>query len=312
MGCFLSKKTLRTAEIVRPVEVSAIVAAEVDGSFDLTDELLGTGATSKVWLASFGDEKVKVAAKVCSKKQMDAEDLKSVREEIALHRTLNHRNIVKLHAAKETEISVSLVLQLCNGGSLVDTMEKSRLSESPLSEGYVRAAFTQLLDAILYLSSLGIHHLDIKLANGCWVDASRTHLVLIDFGHATTRELHSEFIGTAQFAAPEVQLAATEAKLERSDKPGAFARFAAGPADVWSLGVVLYAMLATALPFDGEEDTCEERKVLREKVCAGKWDAPLQRPKAAKDLCQRMLTVSVKKRASLKAVKAHVWVQAAG
>ena len=85
----------------------------------------------------------------------------------------------------------------------------------------------------------------------------------------------------------------------------------AAVADVWSAGVCLYAMLATALPFGGSEETADERRALRSKVCAGSPDGPLLRSSGARDLTRRMLTVDPVARISLADACAHSWVRSA-
>jgi serine/threonine protein kinase len=74
--------------------------------------------------------------------------------------------------------------------------------------------------------------------------------------------------------------------------------------------VVLFAMLATALPFNGAEETAEERAALRRKVRKGVPDGslPAERPAAACDLVTRMLIVEPAERATLAQVLAHEWV----
>lgn len=154
-------------------------------------------------------------------------------------------------------------------------------------------------------------HRDVKLANGCWLDEARTHLVLTDFGYASKIDLHSTYCGSAHFAAPEVHRTDVEARAERPNKDGDEAApptYSSAAADVWSLGVVLYAMLATSLPFGGGDETTDERKALRDKVCAGAWDGPLLRSRNVKELCRQMMCVDVTKRATLAQVRNDEWV----
>ena len=272
---------------------------EAQPAVELSDTLLGEGATARVWLAYFGDTRTEVAAKVVSKKGLDKDQIGWIREEIAIHKRLRHPNICTLHGSFESLSTITICLSLCRGGSLVDMMGAALDAGELLAAAHVHGAFVQLLSALRYLESVGIVHRDIKLDNLVWADAQRTRLQLIDFGYASTTDVHSQYSGSAHFAAPEVHAA------DEGGPP-----FSCRAADVWSAGVVLFAMLATALPFNGAEETAEERAALRRKVCKGVPDGslPAERPAAACDLVTRMLIVEPAERATLAQVLAHEWV----
>lgn len=128
-----------------------------------------------------------------------------VRDEIAIHRTLHHPHICKLHGSFETSRTITMVLSLCHGGSLCDTMGRALASGSPLSEGRCHAAFVQLCGALHYCHRSGCVHRDIKLDNLVWVDERETRLQLIDFGFAATVNEQRNFAGSPHYAAPEVR-----------------------------------------------------------------------------------------------------------
>ena len=120
--------------------------------------------------------------------------------------------------------------------------------------------------------------------NLCWADAEETILQLVDFGYASTVNEQSNFAGSPHYAAPEVHLVNRDFE-EDEERP---AHLAAG-ADLWSAGVCLFAMLATQLPFGGDEDTEEEQAALRAKVCSGVWDVqPSGVSESAIDLLTRI------------------------
>ena len=111
-------------------------------------------------------------------------------------------------------------------------------------------------------------------------------------------------------AADRLQSLRWQVHLTKADGPRT--DFLAAGSDVWSCGVCLFAMLATALPFGGGEDTEEEERALSAKVCSGVWDVPLEPSEstspAAVDLVTRILTVNPEERASLDEVCEHEWV----
>ena len=126
-------------------------------------------------------------------------------------------------------------------------------------------------------------------------------LQLIDFGYSSTTDVHTAFSGSAHYAAPEVHLA------DVNGGPS----YSCSKSDTWSAGVCLFAMLATQLPFGGEEETDDERDALRAKVCAGSWDVlPEERSDESLELVSGLLTVDPAERSTLDEVWASAWMTA--
>ena len=232
----------------------------------VSDHLLGEGATAQVWFQEFSASRCSWRPSRCFKEPRRRR-LGWIREEMAIHTSLHHSHICKMYTGWEGGSTFTMVLQLCRGGSLCDTMGRALDDGAPLEEAFVRATFCQLLGALEHCHSHGVVHRDLKLDNLCWLDDEESHLLLLDFGYASTRDTHTAFSGSAHYAAPEVHRT-----CEAGTVPPA--PFSASKADVWSAGVCLFAMLATSLPFNGPEETDEQRAALRQKIYAGVPDAP--------------------------------------
>jgi serine/threonine protein kinase len=87
-----------------------------------------------------------------------------------------------MHGAFENPKTITIVLSLCHGGSLCDTMGRALETNSPLPQPKVHAAFVQMCGALHYCHRNGVVHRDIKLDNLCWTDPTERKLKLIDFG----------------------------------------------------------------------------------------------------------------------------------
>ena len=301
-----------SAEVERLVAVEKQQKAEEEAAaayspLDVSDELLGEGATAKVYRGYWGMERLPVAAKVASKDGLDADEIRWLKEEIAIQSSLAHRNVCSCFGSLESSSSITLVLQLCEGGCLIDTLMEAHEKGNKLKEPLCKDITRQMLGGLCYCESVGVHHRDVKLANLCWVDHMRTWLVLADFGYASRKDEHRTFAGSANFAAPEVHQTDEEIPEAERGPP-----YSTAKADAWSAGVVLFTLLAGALPFSGEEEEPEDRKALREKVCTSQFDVPLKdlkRSAPSKELVKRLLTVDAAKRISLKEASEHKWLK---
>mmetsp|Transcript_63394 Transcript_63394/g.136365 ORF Transcript_63394/g.136365 Transcript_63394/m.136365 type:complete len:535 (-) Transcript_63394:93-1697(-) len=157
-------------------------------------------------------------------------------------RSLDHPNVVRLYEVFEDQRNVHLVLELCEGG---DVLERILVSNGRLPESEIAALFMQMLFAVWHLHSHGVVHRDLKPEHFLFSAREPERgkfppqvaaMKLIDFGLAHWRG--SSFTpdgGTPQFMSPEAKT---------SQVPAGFA----DRGDMWSLGVVLHAMLVGAFP----------------------------------------------------------------
>jgi serine/threonine protein kinase len=197
---------------------------------------LGAGAHGVVRVARHV-----VTGEIVAVKVMAATKLGAIAKELAANGRLRHPHIVELKATLVDldRKRVFMVMELCRGGELFD-----RIAEcGSLDEGSAKRYLYQISSALAHCHAASVYHRDLKPEN---ILLTADGMVKVcDFGLAATlRQVHEDasFLrhtkcGSIMYAAPEV-LTATE-----------HLGYDAAPADVWSLGVIVYAMLTGALPF---------------------------------------------------------------
>ncbi|XP_053093349.1 ribosomal protein S6 kinase alpha-1 isoform X2 [Pangasianodon hypophthalmus] len=207
-----------------------------------------------------------------------------------------HPNIITLKDVYDNGKLVFLVTELMRGGELLDRILKQKF----FSEREASAVLHTITKTVEYLHSQGVVHRDLKPSNILYVDESGNpeSLRICDFGFAKQLRADNGLLMTpcytANFVAPEV--------LKRQGYDEA--------CDIWSLGVLLYTMLAGFTPFaNGPEDTPEE--ILGRignghfTLTGGNWDAVSD---AAKDLVSKMLHVDPHQRLTARQVLKHPWI----
>lgn len=237
------------------------------------------------------------------------------REESTLHRELQilhglrHPSVSHLHAHVQESGYHLLVLTLCEEGDLFGLVADGSIAD----ETTVREYFVRIVDALQYLHEHNIYHRDLKLEN-VLVRDSTTHAVEItDFGHSRlchlSSGLESRGYGTHAYMAPEMFCDADTGKYD----PAAV--------DVWSLGVMLYIMVAVHYPFGYDAGPgCQTTDQVRRRICnpAPKPNSDFQftpsEKFASKDLRELlcgMLTVDPVQRMTIAQIQANSWVRAA-
>ncbi|KAL4896439.1 hypothetical protein BDV59DRAFT_170651 [Aspergillus ambiguus] len=205
--------------------------------------LIGKGSFGKVYLAS---HKLTNGSKVVLKSS-DKEDTNLARE-IHHHRQFLHPHIARLYEVIVTEKLVWLVLEFCPGDELYNYL----LRHGPLPVEKVKRIFTQLVGAVAYVHSKSCVHRDLKLEN-ILLD-KHENVKLCDFGFTREYEGKSSYLqtfcGTICYSAPE---------MLKGEK------YAGEKVDVWSLGIILYALLAGELPFDEDDDQVTKTRILTEE-----------------------------------------------
>ncbi|KAM4638949.1 maternal embryonic leucine zipper kinase isoform 2-T5 [Amazona ochrocephala] len=228
----------------------------------------------------------KVAIKIMDKLAL-GDDLPRVKTEIDAMKNLSHQHICQLYHVIETSKKIFMVLEYCPGGELFDYI----ISKDHLSEEEARVFFRQIVSAIAYVHSQGYAHRDLKPEN-LLIDEEH-NLKLIDFGLCAKPKgglgYHlNTCCGSPAYAAPEL----IQGKA-----------YIGSEADIWSMGVLLYALLCGYLPFDDDNVMALYRKIMRGKYSIPKWLSP-----SSTLLLNQMLQVDPKKRITVKHLLSHPWL----
>uniref|UniRef100_A0A8C9LCJ7 non-specific serine/threonine protein kinase n=1 Tax=Pavo cristatus TaxID=9049 RepID=A0A8C9LCJ7_PAVCR len=207
-----------------------------------------------------------------------------------------HPNIITLKDVYDDGRFIYLVTELMKGGELLDRILRQKF----FSEREASAVLYTITKTVDYLHCQGVVHRDLKPSNILYTDDSNNadSIRICDFGFA--KQLRGENgllltpCYTANFVAPEV--------LMRQGYDAA--------CDIWSLGVLLYTMLAGYTPFaNGPNDTPEEILVRigsgKFSLSGGNWDTVSD---AAKDLLSHMLHVDPHQRYTAEQVLKHSWI----
>jgi 5'-AMP-activated protein kinase catalytic alpha subunit len=215
---------------------------------------------------------------------MDMEE--KVRREIKILRLFMHPHIIRLYEVIETPTDIYVVMEYVKSGELFDyIVEKGRLQEDE-----ARNFFQQIISGVEYCHRNMVVHRDLKPEN-LLLD-SKCNVKIADFGLSNImRDGHflKTSCGSPNYAAPEV----ISGKL-----------YAGPEVDVWSCGVILYALLCGTLPFDDENIPN-----LFRKIKGGIYTLPSHLSPGARDLIPRMLVVDPMKRMTIPDIRLHPWFQ---
>ncbi|XP_045566339.1 ribosomal protein S6 kinase alpha-2 [Salmo salar] len=284
------------AEIQQNSTVNPIVQQLHGTNIHFTDgyevkEEVGLGAYSVCKRCIHKITSVEYAVKIIDRVKKDPS------EEIEiLLRYGQHPNIITLKDVYDDGRYVYLVMELMRGGELLDRI----LYQKCFSEREASAVLCTITKTVEYLHSQGVVHRDLKPSNLLYVDETGDpeSIRICDFGFAKQLRAENGLLMTpcytANFVAPEV--------LKKQGYDAA--------CDIWSLGILLYTMLAGFTPFaNGPDDTPEE---ILARIGSGKyaltdgnWDTVSD---AAKDIVTKMLHVDPHQRLTAPQVLRHQWI----
>ncbi|OLY78185.1 Fatty acyl-CoA synthetase and RNA processing-associated kinase 1 [Smittium mucronatum] len=260
-------------------------------------QTIGEGEFAKVKLGLHRNTGQEVAIKLVKKEWIDSKIKKAkIIREISSLKKINHENIVRLYDIIESENHIGLVLEYASGGELFDYIMKNQC----LKDSEAKRIFSQLVLAVSFLHKNEIVHRDLKLEN-ILLD-SKKNVKVTDFGFANHfDEVHGELMitscGSPCYAAPELVVSN--------------GMYAGTNVDVWSCGVILFAMLAGYLPFDDDESNPngENINLLYKYILSTDLYYPSQISKSARSLISRLLVTDPVNRATMAEVRQHPWLE---
>lgn len=263
-------------------------------------KVIGSGAFSTVREAYTLDPKdgslIRLAVKVIQKddkleSQKTEERIMALQDEVAVWKQLHHPHLLRFIELIDTDYAEFVFMELCPHGSLLDLlMEKTKLTESE-----ARVYFLQLAEALRYLhQDAHIIHCDLKLEN--LVLATKDSLRLSDFGlsqplHRSPSKSPPSPSGSIAYCSPEL--------LSSPPSSNSF------QSDIWSLGVILFAMVSGKFPFS---DGYEPRLVM--KIRSGQFSMPSEFSPSLSQLLSQMLHLNPDSRPSISDVLDSAWCQA--
>ncbi|XP_077249868.1 CDPK-related kinase 5-like [Tasmannia lanceolata] len=264
--------------------------------YELGDEV-GRGHFGYTCSARFKKGELKgqqVAVKVIPKPKMTtAIAIEDVRREVKILRALTgHSNLVQFYDAYEDHDNVYIVMELCEGGELLDRI----LSRGgKYSEDDAKAVVVQILNVVAFFHLQGVVHRDLKPENFLFSSKDEnSQLKAIDFGlsdFVKPDERLNDIVGSAYYVAPEV--------LHRSYST---------EADVWSVGVIAYILLCGSRPFWARTESGIFRAVLKADPSFDEPPWPSLSPEA-KDFVKRLLNKDPRKRMTAAKALCHPWIR---
>ncbi|CAK92709.1 unnamed protein product (macronuclear) [Paramecium tetraurelia] len=256
----------------------------------VVDKTLGQGTFGKVKMGIHKCTNEKVAIKILEKEKIENEaDYVRIQREIHILRKIRHPNIIQLYEIIESEIKLYLITEYAPGGELFEHI----VSKSRLEEREAGRIFFQLLNAIEYIHQLGIVHRDLKPEN-ILLDSNK-QVKVVDFGlsnlYQPNQKLHTP-CGSPCYAAPEMVSGLPYEGLKT---------------DIWSCGIILYAMICGCVPFEDQNT-----KQLYEKIKHSDYKLPKSVSPQAADLLRKILQKDPSKRITIPEIRQHDFILFAG
>ncbi|KAJ0392846.1 hypothetical protein P43SY_000585 [Pythium insidiosum] len=264
---------------------------EIIGEYVL-GETIGKGTFGKVKIGLHLVTGEKVAVKILEKRRIvEPADVERVAREIKILKRNRHVNVIQLYEVIDAPERIFLIMEHADSGEMFEYI----VARHRIREPEAVQLFQQIVDGLDYLHAHEVTHRDLKPENLLLQSSAATPtgllVKIVDFGLSNTHDggrLLRTACGSPCYAAPEM----IQGKLYF------------GPlADVWSLGVVLFAMVCGYLPFEDSNTN-----LLYKKILSADYRLPPFLSHTVQDLIHRILETNPEKRFTIEMIRQHPWI----
>ena len=247
-------------------------------------ETIGKGTFSVVKLGINKITKEKVAIKILKKKKMQkSKDKSRLEREISILKRLNHINVIKIYKITEELENYYIVMEYCENGELFNYI----VAHQRLSEEETSYFFYQLINGLDYIHHKNIVHRDLKPEN--LLLSKDNILKIVDFGLSNYYYLDGKLLstpcGSPCYASPEMVC---------GNKYNGFR------IDIWSCGIIIFAMICGYLPFEDPDNEILFKKIMKCEV-----DYPDYLSDDVLDIMNKIIVVDPNKRYNIEQIKKH-------
>ena len=248
---------------------------------------IGQGAFSVVKLAFDEQKKIYMACKIVPKSRLSSPELEERFEiEIKIFQQLSHPGIVTLFDLLKDDLNYYVFMEFCPNGELFQHI----VDDGKLSEDEGKIVIYQIFKALDYIHSRGIAHRDLKPENLLLDEEGKVKIS--DFGlskYVGNSGIANTPCGSPCYASPECV----------SGRP-----YNALTSDIWSSGVILFAMLTGQLPW-----TKRNQAQLFQQIRRGEYSVPKFLSPQCQDFIRGLMTVDISQRLTIKQAFEHPWMR---
>eukprot|EP00439_Symbiodinium_sp_Y106_P048903 s7326_g6.t1 len=246
---------------------------------------IGEGTFGKVKLGRHILTGERVAVKVLEKDRIqEVADIERVAREVQLLKLIRHPHVVQLFEIIETRGQLYLIMEYASGGELFDYIVQNQRVPEPEACRF----FHQIIAGVEQIHAMNVVHRDLKPEN-LLLDEHKC-IKIVDFGLSNRfddNQLLRTACGSPCYAPPEMVSGQS---------------YVPQMCDLWSCGVILFAMVCGFLPFEDSNTSA-----LYKKILAANYTAPSFITDSVKELIAGLLTVDPAKRFTIADVRAHDW-----